>query len=239
MGDLADLLPELEPQLPVQRPTPDFPETPESSETSETSDTTEVEDERLGDPAHLPRVRIAAGVVAVIAALGAAVTILATDTGLVPSALIALTLAAGMVWRAAAPASEERPSGPLGFIIHRMELLWDNEAVSFYGIGTLATFIQLEARTLLGDFREAGGLIDFLSGEIGEYAIGFSMRSLMNSVEAAMWPVSIFTTYTVYGAVVLALTFGLWDRVHDRVDDMLRARNAALKAHADGAANEG
>lgn len=99
------------------------------------------------------------------------------------------------------------PAGWLGRTLRqRLRAAVVSSGVGFYGVMTLARFLQLEVHDLLGlavEFELSRSLVSHL---IRDWLIGFSMQSLMNSIDAMMWPVMLMREYgmPVAAAVVLS-----------------------------------
>lgn len=83
-----------------------------------------------------------------------------------------------------------------------------SSGVGFYGVVCLARFLQLELHDLIegaADFEATRGQ---LMSILREWLIGFSMQSLMNSIEAMLWPWKLIAAH---GMAQAALVFGpLW-----------------------------
>jgi nitrogen fixation-related uncharacterized protein len=73
-----------------------------------------------------------------------------------------------------------------------------------YACGFAATFLYLEAGTLVDDFREIGMLFD---GRILAFMINFAIDSFHNTVGAFMWPVKIAQFESPWGAIGLGAAF--------------------------------
>jgi len=110
--------------------------------------------------------------------------------------------------------------------------------LGFYGLMTVARFLQLEAHALvdsLGSLESARSLIGSLAFE---WLIGFSMESLKNSIEAFMWPVWMMQRQgmALGGAVVVSLwsLYALGARVFPDVHAELESGEDPTAADAAG-----
>lgn len=144
--------------------------------------------------------------------------------GVAITAAAALLVVSLLVLRIAEPVAEDGEGSARGWLENRTRDFWENEGASAYGVVTLVRFIQLEIATLWDEFSQAGSLADFLREESMEMIIRFSFRSLMNSIDAALWPIDVITRWGFVGIVGLMVGYAAWDRFHDWVDDRLGQR---------------
>jgi hypothetical protein len=72
--------------------------------------------------------------------------------------------------------------------------------------------VYLEARTILSELFEAEGIVDFLTNQLFELIFRFLGESLMNMVQAFMWPVEVIQFASPYGAIALGITFFAFDK---------------------------
>lgn len=89
--------------------------------------------------------------------------------------------------------------------------LWDSAGAGFYGTMGAATFVRLEIATVVDEFVTAGSVQDFLRGETIEVLLGFSLQSIANLVEAAVWFLPWLTGIPPHvTAVAIALCYGAY-----------------------------
>jgi hypothetical protein len=83
-----------------------------------------------------------------------------------------------------------------------------SSGVGFYGVVTLSRFLQLELHDVLAALREFELSRAQVQGLLRDWLIGFSMQSLMNSIEAMLWP---FKMISAHGMAKAAIVFvPLW-----------------------------
>jgi len=77
-------------------------------------------------------------------------------------------------------------------------------------VGYALTFIYLEIRTVIGEFIEADSIGSFFTEQLIEFVFRFAIDSLMNMIEALMWPVLFVQWQPPYGAIGLGLAYVLF-----------------------------
>lgn len=108
---------------------------------------------------------------------------------------------------------EPRAAGPL----LRASLLeiWRARGGGFYGLGYLVTFLILEARMVGSEFAESDSLATFLSSQLLEYVLRLGLLSLVNALQAFIWPALLFLVIGFWAVPVLVaghLGFERWLR---------------------------
>jgi hypothetical protein len=76
-----------------------------------------------------------------------------------------------------------------------------------YAVGFAARFIFLEVRTLVSEIAESSSVGEFLSEQLIEFVFRFAMDSIMNTVEALIWPVYVIELSPPFGAIGLGIAF--------------------------------
>jgi len=74
-------------------------------------------------------------------------------------------------------------------------------------VGFASTFIFFEIRTIVSEFAESSGIGDFLSNQLIEFVFRFAIDSIMNTIQALMWPVYVIQLSPPYGAIGLGIAF--------------------------------
>lgn len=77
--------------------------------------------------------------------------------------------------------------------------------VGFYGVMTLARFLQLELHDLLDGIATFEPSRAAVMSVLKDWLIGFSADSLRNSIEAFMWPVKLMNAHGKWVAAVVVL----------------------------------
>lgn len=84
-------------------------------------------------------------------------------------------------------ADVDTDDGLLHAVFGKLQEIWESSGAGFYGAMAAATFVRAEALTLAAEWNEAGSLGAFVRSELLETLMGFSLASIMNLVEAAVW----------------------------------------------------
>jgi hypothetical protein len=103
-----------------------------------------------------------------------------------------------MVW-----ALGREPAAILPLLRRWLVKIWASRGGGFYGLGYVLTFVALEIKSLSGDLISVSGLV----GQVVQYALKFSVESLLNSVSALLWPIHLFRWSGGFGVVVLAIGY--------------------------------
>lgn len=153
----------------------------------------------------------ARAIVVALLAVGALLVAMA-QTGVLPREGLAGFVGGFLCLYGALVALEGGAFGGLGPALRaRLRRAVVSSGVGFYGLMTLARFLQLE----LVDLVDAVAGFDASQGQVRallfELATGFSMQSLMNSIDAFMWPVKLMGTYGMpIAGIVAAACWGLY-----------------------------
>ncbi len=118
----------------------------------------------------------------------------------------------------------------------RLHKAISSSGVGFYGVACLSRFLQLELHDLIDAVAEFEASRQQLTGIVTEFVIGFSVQSLMNSIQSLIWPVSMFASYglikaaSILGPLWLLYRFGAWlyPALHEQIekDEALSADDA-------------
>ncbi|MEQ9569750.1 MAG: hypothetical protein RLN75_06130 [Longimicrobiales bacterium] len=100
--------------------------------------------------------------------------------------------------------------GVLHAVFGKLQELWESAGAGFYGAVAAATFVRAEAVTLVDEWNEAGSFEAFVRSELVETLLGFSLASIMNMVEAAIWFVGWLSLPLPQMAGLLAATFAAY-----------------------------
>lgn len=85
--------------------------------------------------------------------------------------------------------------------------VWKVRGGGLYAVGYALTFAYLEVRSMISEIAEADGVVDFFTGQFIEFFIRFMSESIMNMIQAFMWPVSLIQAWPPFGAIALGLMF--------------------------------
>ena len=114
-----------------------------------------------------------------------------------------LALYGGIVGLQRAPASWISRS-----LQRRLRTTLVSSGVGFYGVMTLARFLQLELHDLIGSLGSLELTRGLVRSLLQDWLIGFSAQSLRNSIEAFMWPLLLIKQYEI--AVAAAAIGATW-----------------------------
>ena len=82
--------------------------------------------------------------------------------------------------------------------------VWDVRGGGLYAVGFAAVFIYLEVVDLVGDIADIGSIGGAFDGGVINFAIAFMIEffvdSLMNTVDALLWPVEVIQWAPPWGA---------------------------------------
>lgn len=104
-------------------------------------------------------------------------------------------------------ADVDTEDGLLHAVFGKLQEIWESSGAGFYGAVAAATFVRAEALTLAAEWNEAGSLGAFVRSELLETLMGFSLASIMNLVEAAVWFVGWLSLPVPQIAGLLAAAF--------------------------------
>lgn len=103
-----------------------------------------------------------------------------------------------------------------------------------YGTGAAMTLLVLSASSFREEWAQSAGMMDFLRGLTLEWWIGFSGESILNAVQAGLWP---FHWYTYHG-LTAALAVGAAAWAGDALADAWRRREPLAAADAEAPSGE-
>lgn len=110
-----------------------------------------------------------------------------------------------------------------------------HSGVGFYGLMTLARFLQLEVEDILADL--AGDWSGSLGGFIREWVIGFSIDSLRNSIEAFQWPWKLLLRtgwpWTIGALACCWLPYALAGRMFPALKQFLEAESGKAESSSE------
>lgn len=86
----------------------------------------------------------------------------------------------------------------------------------FYACGFVVSFLWFEVRTLADELGASDGVMAFFSEQIVEFLLRFSVQSLVNSIQALVWPVFVLERFQGWGILLLAAGYLSFDRLFKR-----------------------
>ncbi|MDX1481623.1 MAG: hypothetical protein R3315_08110 [Woeseiaceae bacterium] len=88
--------------------------------------------------------------------------------------------------------------------------VWSARGGGLYATGFFITFVWLEIRLLLEDLLDAADPGDFVVGQAIELLLRFTVESLVNTLEAFLWPLLLIGFRPPAGLVALAVLYVLF-----------------------------
>lgn len=88
--------------------------------------------------------------------------------------------------------------------------VWKARGGGLYACGFFVTFVVFEIRLLAGDLLEADGVSDFVTGQLFELIIRFSVESMQNTLLAFLWPVYVLEYRPPWGLAGLVAAYLLF-----------------------------
>jgi hypothetical protein len=103
--------------------------------------------------------------------------------------------------------------GALGRVLKRfVRTVWNARGGGLYACGFVVTFLWLEATTFIGELVASGSLASFVSEQLIEFILRFTVQSLTNTVLAFIWPVYVIQFSPIWGGIALAALYILFPR---------------------------
>lgn len=101
--------------------------------------------------------------------------------------------------------------GALGRVLKRfVRTIWNARGGGLYACGFVITFLWLEATTFVGELVASGSLAAFVTGQLIEFVVRFTVQSLTNTLLAFIWPVYVIQLSPLWGAIALAALYVLF-----------------------------
>ena len=81
--------------------------------------------------------------------------------------------------------------------------VWSARGGGLYACGFVLTFLWLEVTTFFSEVAAANSVGEFVSEQLFEFVIRFTVQSIQNTVSAFMWPVAIIQWSPAWGGLIL------------------------------------
>jgi hypothetical protein len=81
--------------------------------------------------------------------------------------------------------------------------VWHARGGGLYACGFLVTFVWLELSMFFGEIQEAESFGGFFSGQLIEFLLRFSLLSLLNTMNALIWPFHIISMSPLWGGLAI------------------------------------
>jgi hypothetical protein len=96
----------------------------------------------------------------------------------------------------------------LWIVIRRwIRKVWDARGGGLYACGFVIAFVWLEFTTLVDEFSSSNGITGFFSGQLVQFLLRFTVDSLVNTVNALIWPVHFIRFSPPWGFVILGALY--------------------------------
>ena len=102
----------------------------------------------------------------------------------------------------------------LWIVIRRwIRKVWDARGGGLYACGFVVAFVWLEFATLVNQFSSSAGFAGFFSGQLVQFLLRFTVDSLVNTVNALIWPVHVIAFSPPWGFVILGAMYVIFTYV--------------------------
>lgn len=91
--------------------------------------------------------------------------------------------------------------------------IWRSRGGGFYGLGYLVTFLLLEVRMLFRELAGSDGVLEFVGSQALEYLLRLSLLSLLNALQAFVWPLLMFAKLGPLSLLLLLAGYLAFERV--------------------------
>lgn len=105
------------------------------------------------------------------------------------------------------------PARAGGLLKRSLRTMWHARGGGFYACGFVVTFVWLEVQTIAREIAGADGVVSFLSEQLLEFILRFSLQSLLNTVYALIWPALMLERYELTGVALLVIAWLLFQHV--------------------------
>ena len=82
----------------------------------------------------------------------------------------------------------------------------------FYACGFVITFVLLEAQTLAEDLFSSSSISDFIGEQLLQWIFRFALDSLVNTIQALIWPVHVISWIPPVGVLIFAAGYVVFGR---------------------------
>ncbi|MCH8306497.1 MAG: hypothetical protein IH930_00005 [Proteobacteria bacterium] len=91
--------------------------------------------------------------------------------------------------------------------------VWKARGGGLYACGFVVTFVYLEATTIIGEILASKGIVEFFTEQLVELIFRFIGDSLLNMIQAFLWPLAVAEFSPPWGIAILIamyLLFRYW-----------------------------
>ena len=105
---------------------------------------------------------------------------------------------------------KEFPDAAHGVIRRGLRRMWSVHGGGLYSLGFVITFLLLEIRMLIDDLVGMGGFGEFFSEQLLQFVFRFASESIVNTVQAFIWPVYLIQYNPPWGIIALGIAFSVF-----------------------------
>lgn len=91
--------------------------------------------------------------------------------------------------------------------------VWVSKGGGFYGLGYVVVLIVLEVRAFTSDIGSSDSVMGFVGGQIVGYLVRVSIQSLVNVIQALIWPIHVFFWLGIWSIPVLVAGYWVFNSV--------------------------
>ncbi len=90
--------------------------------------------------------------------------------------------------------------------------VWAARGGGLYACGFVLTFLWLEVTTFFSEVAAANSVGEFVTEQLFEFVIRFTVQSIQNTVAAFMWPLAIIQWSPAWGGLILGGMYVVFPR---------------------------
>lgn len=116
----------------------------------------------------------------------------------------------GEVGRESVTNPKSIPGRTGGWFKRWLSKVWKVRGGGLYAVGYIVCFVYFEIRLFFGEIAESSGIVDYVSGQIGQYLFRFFTETIVIMVKSFIWPAYVVGINPPYGAIALGVAFWLF-----------------------------
>lgn len=107
----------------------------------------------------------------------------------------------------------ELPSALGKLLRHFVRNIWDLRGGGLYACGFIIALAWLEIKMLIQDVMSFSGFGDMFAGHLLRFIFRFALDSMMNTLQAFLWPIAVLKIYPPWGVLLLVAMYVVFPRV--------------------------
>ncbi|HZW60476.1 MAG TPA: hypothetical protein VFE85_09285 [Woeseiaceae bacterium] len=104
------------------------------------------------------------------------------------------------------------PGALLKTLKRSFRTLWNARGGGLYACGFVVAFVWLEISTTVNEAMTANGVGAFLSDQLMDFVLRFTVQSIGNTVQAFLWPLLLIEYLQAWGLAVLLILYVTFPR---------------------------